>query len=159
MKRLSRAQRERLLQSRWVAVLGTIGLEGQPVLTPVWYLYEGGQLLVRTASDAIKTENIRRDPRVTVCVQDDTPPYRSVTVYGRASVAAPRPGLGPRIARHYLGYIAGKAYERIVVDDVRGEEVTIAIAPEKFVTQDFSDETPAIGKLWLKLKKVLPPAL
>ncbi len=159
MKRLKGRERERFLNGRRVAVLATIGAGGEPVLTPVWYLFEDSRILVRTAKDAAKTLNIERDPRVTVCVQDEAAPYRSVTVYGRASVEAPQPGLGARISRHYLGFVGGKAYERVVENDVRGEEVTIVIAPEKVVSQDFGDETPLIGKVWLRLKKVLPPGL
>ena len=38
--RLSKAEWERFLRGRHVGVLGTIGKDGQPVLTPIWYCIE-----------------------------------------------------------------------------------------------------------------------
>lgn len=41
----------------------------------------------------------------------------------------------------------------------RGQEVTIIITPSRVLTQDFSLETPLIGRVWLRIKRVLPPWL
>lgn len=159
-KRLNGEQRRRFLEGRHVAVLATIGSEGQPVLTPIWYVYEEGRVLMRTSKDSVKARNIERDPRVTVCVQDEAAPYKSVTIHGRAVLEGGRQDLGVKIARRYLGLVGGMAYQRVSADDVQqGEEVTIAVTPEKVLTQDFSAETPVIGKVWLRLKKVLPAGL
>ena len=159
-KRLNGEQKKRFLEGRHVAVLATIGPEGQPVLTPIWYLYEGGRVLMRTSRDSVKARNIERDPRVTVCVQDEAAPYKSVTIHGTAVLEGERLDLGAKIARHYLGLVGGMAYQRVAADEVqRGEEVTIAVTPEKVLTQDFSEETPLVGKAWLRLKKVLPAGL
>ncbi|MEE8384656.1 MAG: TIGR03618 family F420-dependent PPOX class oxidoreductase, partial [Dehalococcoidia bacterium] len=84
--RMSRAEWERFLAERRVAVLATLGPDGEPVLTPIWYLYRDGLLYMRTGRESVKARNVGRDPRVTVCVQDERPPYRSVSVHGRASV-------------------------------------------------------------------------
>jgi PPOX class probable F420-dependent enzyme len=159
-KRLKREEWERFLRGRRVGVLATIGADGAPVLTPVWYLYREARLLVRTGKESVKARNIQRDPRVTVCVQDERPPYASVTVYGRAAVEPDRPGLIGEIARHYLGGIAGAGYVRGVAESVQqSEEITIAVTPERVLTQDFSPDTPAYGRAWLLLKRVLPPWL
>ena len=159
-KRLKREEWERFLRGRRVGVLATISADGAPVLTPVWYLYREGRLLVRTGIESVKARNIQRDPRVTVCVQDERPPYASVTVYGRAAIEPDRPGLINEIARHYLGGIAGAGYVRGVAEGVQqSEEITIAVTPERVLTQDFSPDTPAYGRAWLLLKRVLPPWL
>lgn len=104
-RRLSKTEREAFLRGRHVCVLATIGPDGQPILTPIWYLYRNGRILMRTGAQAIKTLNISRDPRVTVSVQDERPPYKSVTIYGTASIESQQPALGPKIARHYLGCV------------------------------------------------------
>jgi hypothetical protein len=115
---------------------------------------------MRTSKDSVKVRNIERDPRVTVCVQDEDAPYKSVIIHGSAALEDERRNLGVKIARHYLGLVGGMAYQRAAADEVqRGEEVTIVVTPEKMLTQDFSAETPAIGKVWLRLKKVLPAGL
>ena len=159
-KRLNGEQRKRFLEGRHVAVLATIGSQGEPVLTPIWYVYEGGRILMRTSKDSVKAKNVGRDPRVTVCVQDEAAPYKSVTIYGQAVLEGEHQELGARIARRYLGLVGGMAYQRFAADEVQqGEEVTIAITPDKVLTQDFSAETPLAGKVWLRLKKVLPAGL
>ena len=158
--RWKRDRWERFLQGRRVAVLATIGPDGAPVLTPIWYLYRDGRLLMRTGKDSVKAKNIGRDPRVTVCVQDERPPYASITVYGHAAIEPEREGLAGEIARRYLGGVAGAAYVKGTAENIqRSEEITVSVTPERVLTQDFSADTPLYGRAWLALKRVLPPWL
>jgi PPOX class probable F420-dependent enzyme len=158
--RFTKKEWVRFLKQRRVGVLGTIGKDGRPVLTPIWYLYRGGKVLMRTARESVKAQNILRDSRASLCVQDERPPYASVTVYGTISIDDETPGLDYEIAKRYLGAIAGRAYLQIAAENVQqGEEVTLVLTPEKALTQDFSKETPLYANLWLKAKRVLPPDL
>jgi PPOX class probable F420-dependent enzyme len=151
---------ERFLRGRHVAVLGTIAPDGTAVLTPIWYLYRDGVILMRTSARSVKALNIAREPRVTACVQDERAPYKSVTVYGRAEITEERPELGEKMPRHYLGAIGGAAYQRVAASEIeRTEEVTVVITPERVLTQDYSLETPLVGRIWLVAKRVLPPWL
>src|SRR3972149_298749 len=104
-KRMSRAEWERFLAGRHVAVLATLGPDGQPVLTPIWYLHRDGLLYMRTGQESAKAANVNRDPRVTVCIQDERPPNRSVTIRGHASIGTAEEGLDAAIARRYLGAV------------------------------------------------------
>jgi PPOX class probable F420-dependent enzyme len=160
-KRLSKSEVRRFLRGRRVGVLGTVGADGQPVLTPIWYLYKKGNLLMRTSRESVKAQNILRDPRASLCVQDEHPPYASVTVYGTATVEDERPGLAEEMSKRYLGGIAGRAYLQIAANEIEqpGGEVTIVLTPQRTLTQDFSAETPAYAQLWLKAKRFLPPSL
>lgn len=159
-KRMSRGERERFLAGRHVAVLATISPKGEAVLTPIWYLYRDGKIYMRTGLESVKARNVRSDPRVTVCVQDERPPYASLTVYGRASIEPASEGLGAEIARRYLGAVGGAFYVREARQAIeQSEEITLVITPERTLTQDFSPETPLFGKLWLFVKRVLPPWL
>jgi PPOX class probable F420-dependent enzyme len=159
-KRFSKPEIERFLKGRHVAVLGTNSANGAPVLTPIWYIYRDGRILMRTGKESVKTRNIERDPNVTVCVQDERPPYASVTVYGQGSVEPETPGLAKDMATHYLGAVGGQGYLRAAREAIeQSQEVTLVITPERVLTQDFGAETPWFGKLWLTLKRVLPPGL
>ena len=160
-RKLTRGEVDRLLAERRVAVLGTRASDGRAMLAPIWYVHRDGKILMRTAQDSLKAAHIRRDPRVTVCVQDERAPYKSVTVYGTAVVAPSEKGLDVRMARRYLGFVGGFFYlqgARRAVEQ-GATEVTLVVTPERFVTQDFSPETPRVGKLWLLAKRVLPPWL
>jgi PPOX class probable F420-dependent enzyme len=157
---MSRAEWERFLAGRHVAVLATLGPDGQPALTPIWYLYRDGRLFMRTGAESIKARNVGRDQRVTICIQDERPPYKSVTIHGRASIEPEEEGLDAAIARRYLGAVGGAFYLRTAREAVeQSGEVTLAVRPERVVTQDFSQETPLVGRLWLLAKRLLPPWL
>ncbi len=159
-KRLSSQERERFLAGRHVAVLVTIGPDGAPVPTPVWYLYRDGRFYVRTELHAVKTENIQRDPRVSICIQDERPPYRALIAYGRAEVGAGLEWLADAIPQHYLGFVGAIGYRQAAQSQIeRGPEVALLVQPERFVSFDFTAETPLVGRLWLLLKRVLPPWL
>jgi PPOX class probable F420-dependent enzyme len=158
--RLTKKEWVRFLKGRRVGVLGTVGKDGQPVLTPIWYLYRKGKILMRTARESVKAQNILRDPRASLCVQDERPPYASVTLYGTATVEDEMEGLAHDMATHYLGAIAGRAYLQIAAESIQqGSEVTLVLTPERALTQDFSKETPMYAGLWLKAKRILPPQL
>lgn len=160
-KRMSRPERERFLRGRHVAVLVTTAPDGWPVPTPIWYLYRDGLFYFRTGADAVKAENIRRDPRVSVCVQDERPPYKSVTAYGRAEIREESHALERDIPRHYLGLVGAIGYQmtaRAQIEQGAGE-VTLVVRPERLVTSDFTPDTPWFGRLWLLAKRVLPPWL
>lgn len=158
--RMHRADCERFLSQRHVAVLATLGPDGEPVLTPIWYLYRDGLLYMGTGRESVKARNVGRDSRVTVCVQDERPPYRSLTVYGRASIEEADEGLSAEISRRYLGAVAGAAYQRMSRESgQQGASVVLVVRPERVATQDFSADTPLTARLWLLAKRVLPPWL
>ena len=67
------------LQERRFAVLGTLNKDGSPQLTTMWYLLEGDTILMNTKVGRAKERNMRRDPRISVCVPDG---YAYVTISG-----------------------------------------------------------------------------
>lgn len=159
--RLPPPHAERFLRGRHIATLTTINPDGTPLQTPVWYLYQDGLLYIRTSSNSGKVRNIRRDPRVSLCVQDERPPYRGVTVNGTAAVQPEQPELSARMSRHYLGAIAGFFYLRLrTLPEIEDDPDTIVvIEPERKYGWDYRPQTPLVGRLWLGLKRVLPPWL
>jgi PPOX class probable F420-dependent enzyme len=158
---LSPRDAERFLRGRHVGVLTTINPDGSPLQTPVWYHCDDGVIYVRTNSRSAKVRNVRRDPRVSLCVQEERPPYKGVTVRGTASVEADRPELSARMARHYIGAIAATFYLRLrTLREIEDDPDTIlVIAPERKRGWDYTPQTPLVGRVWLALKRVLPPWL
>lgn len=71
------------------AVLATYRADGNPQLSPVMTDIDAdGLAVVSTRETAMKTANLRRDPRVTLCVMSDEFFGRWVQVDGRASVVS-----------------------------------------------------------------------
>jgi len=68
-----------LLQERRFAILGTINKDGSPQLTTMWYLLDGDVILMNTKAGRTKERNMRRDPRISVCIEDG---YSYVTISG-----------------------------------------------------------------------------
>ena len=79
MARALSAKARALLQERRFAVLGTINKDGSPQLTTMWYLLDGDMILMNTKAGRTKEQNMRRDPRISVCIEDG---YSYVTISG-----------------------------------------------------------------------------
>jgi PPOX class probable F420-dependent enzyme len=86
MPELSKEDAHRFLNDQRLAVLGTIRADGRAQLTPVYFAWDGRLLYLSITKTRAKYHNIKRDPRVTLCVLQDTPPYQAVTIYGRAEI-------------------------------------------------------------------------
>ena len=159
--RLSPPQVELFLRGRHIAVLTTINPDGTPLQTPLWYQYQDGVIYVRTNSKSWKCRNIRRDPRISLCVQDERPPYRGVTVTGTAEITPDRPELSAAMSRNYLGAIAGFLYLRLRTRSQIEEDpdTILVIQPERKTGWDYRPQTPLVGRIWLTLKRLLPAGL
>jgi PPOX class probable F420-dependent enzyme len=64
-------------------VLATIGGDGLPQQTVVWYELQGDEIMMNTRRGRAKDRNMLRDPRVSLCVLDG---YRAVTLVGRVTL-------------------------------------------------------------------------
>lgn len=74
-------EQEVLLRRMRNGTLATVGANGGPHLGPVWYLWDGTSIRIRTPASTIKVA----DPRVAFCV-DDQVSGEYLTIYGRAVV-------------------------------------------------------------------------
>ena len=68
------------------AVLATNRRDGAPHISPIWYLYEDGRFLISIGANSVKARNIRRDPRVSLCIDQGHPGGWAVTVDGTAAL-------------------------------------------------------------------------
>ncbi|WP_426503544.1 PPOX class F420-dependent oxidoreductase [Dactylosporangium sp. McL0621] len=65
----------------------TVAADGVPQISPVWYVFDGEDFLFTTGARAAKTRNLRRDPRASLCVADDAPPFAYVEVRGDVTLS------------------------------------------------------------------------
>jgi PPOX class probable F420-dependent enzyme len=68
-----------------IAVVATVNRHGHPHLTPNWYRYDGRLLTLITRTDRLKYRNLRRNPRISVCIYDPPTASNYVVISGTAT--------------------------------------------------------------------------
>ena len=76
-------QYQDLLNKKAFAQLATIMPDGTPQVSPVWFEFDGKNIVINSAKGRVKDRNMRRDPRVGLDIQDPDNPYRHVSIRGR----------------------------------------------------------------------------
>lgn len=118
-----------ILESKGFAHTATIGPNGAPQSTPVWFLWDGGQLRFSLTKTRQKYKNLVRAPHVSLSISDNDNPYRYVEVRGTVSIEEdPEKAFINRISNKYLG----KDYPWNQPDD---ERVVVTVHPTRVVTQ------------------------
>ena len=121
-------------------MLGFVASDGRPLVAPVWFIVDDGQLVFNTGRDTSKGRALDRDPRVVICVDDPHPPYSFVQVQGVATVTEGRQDvldIATRTGARYMG--ADRADEFGRRNAVPGELV-LRVRPTKVITGfDISD--------------------
>lgn len=69
-----------------VATLATIGRDGLPQLTEVWFLYDEGELKISLNTSRLKTRNLLKRPQCSLLILDLENPYRYLEVRGAARI-------------------------------------------------------------------------
>ena len=72
----------KILEGKNFASLATINRDGSPQVSVVWIDYKDNHILINTAKNRIKTNNMKRDPRVSISVTDAKNPYYQITFKG-----------------------------------------------------------------------------
>jgi PPOX class probable F420-dependent enzyme len=95
-----------LLDRSRTAILTTVRADGRPHVTPIWFDLDGDTLVFTTGENTVKGRNMRRDPRVSLCIDDEEPPFHFVVIEGAAELTAEDPDLlywATRIGARYMG--------------------------------------------------------
>ena len=72
-------------ETRAFVYLATSMADGSPQVTPVWFNTSDDFILVNSAEGRLKDKNMRRRPKVALCIQDPTNPYRYLQIRGRVT--------------------------------------------------------------------------
>ncbi|WP_367132129.1 MULTISPECIES: pyridoxamine 5'-phosphate oxidase family protein [Streptomyces] len=135
-------EREHFLAGLHVGVLGVTdtGDGRAPLLVPVWYRYEpGGEVVVQTGRETVKARLLRAAGRFSLCVQDENPPYRYVSVEG--PVTAVNDPVDPvereAIAHRYLDPEEARAYLKSTTGQL-ADDITFRMRPQRWRTANFA---------------------
>jgi PPOX class probable F420-dependent enzyme len=111
--------------------LSWLSASGRPLVAPVWFIVDGDSLVFNTNRATAKGCGLARDPRVSLCVDLEQPPYAFVQVQGEAELSEEPAELlrtATAIAARYMG--AGHAEEFGKRNAVPGELV-VRLRPVK----------------------------
>ena len=107
--------RDFLLGTVRTAKLATVRADGRPHVAPVWYDLDGETFVFMTGEGTVKGRNLRREPRVSLCIDDERPPFHFVIVEGVAELADNDPDLlrwATSIGGRYMGGDQAEAFGR-----------------------------------------------
>ena len=118
------------------AKVAVVRKDGSPLVTPVWFLVDDdGTIVFTTGKRTVKGRALERDPRVSICVEDDEPPFGFVRVDGVAELTEDPAELrlfATRIAERYMGAVRAEEFgER---NSAPGE-IVVRVRPTHTVAQ------------------------
>jgi len=113
--------------------LATVRQDGRPHLVPVWFHMDGDKIVFNTGKGSVKARNMLRDPRVSITVDDQAPPYSFVTVEGTVSISEDREETllwATRIGGRYMGQDRAEEFGK---RNATEGELTVKITPTKIL--------------------------
>ena len=120
------------LQELRFAVLATINHDGTPQITTMWYLLEDdGSILMNTKVGRAKERNMRRDPRISICIEDD---YNFLTINGTVQLID-----DPERAQHDIYRLSAryhgeeKASRQMQEQFSKETRVSLLLTPERVI--------------------------
>lgn len=133
------AERAAFLAELHIGVLAVDRPGKGPIAHPIWYVYDGTDVIISVEAGALKARLLEAAGRATMTVQNEAPPYRYVSVEGPVTLAPAQEGDGydlRAVAVRYLGEEAGAQY----ADSTGGtyDAVTVRLHPERWSTVDYS---------------------
>jgi PPOX class probable F420-dependent enzyme len=119
-----------LTKKKAFASLATVGADGMPQVTPVWFDWDGAHVRVNTAKGRVKDRNMRRSPKVALAIADPDNPYRYVQIRGRVADVT-EAGADAHIDALAKKYTGAEKYGNRKPGEVR---VIFKVAPERVQT-------------------------
>src|ERR1035438_9535182 len=69
-----------------LARIATVRADGSPSVVPVWFIFEGGKVLITPRKHSAFLANVLREPRVAITIDEYQGRYRKVLFEGKAEV-------------------------------------------------------------------------
>jgi PPOX class probable F420-dependent enzyme len=124
-----------LMHSTRTAKAATVQADGRPHVTPIWFALDGDDVIFTTHESSLKARALRRDPRISLCVDDETPPFHYVIIEGTATLSEDLDELlhwATVIGGRYMG--ADRAEEYGKRNGVPGEYL-VRVTPNKILAR------------------------
>jgi len=135
---------QQLLQSQIPARLAYVWTDGTPRVVPIWFHWNGRELVMATPPRAPKLKALAKNPKVSLTIDDNTFPHKVLLIRGTARLEA-LDGIVPEYAiaaERYFGAEQGQGW----VKNLRGmisSMVRITVTPEWVGLLDFQTRFPS----------------
>ena len=135
---------QELLHSKIPARLAYIWTDGTPRVVPIWFHWNGGEIVMATPPKAPKLKALAKNPRVSLTIDDNTFPHKVLLIRGSARLE-PVEGIVPEyeaaaaryfdadLAKGWLGQL------RTLISSM----VRITITPDWVGLLDFQTRFPS----------------
>jgi PPOX class probable F420-dependent enzyme len=112
-----------LMKGTFTGKLATVKEDGSSHVVPIWFVLEKKKsrdrvenIIFTTGSTSVKANNIQRDNRISICIDDQIPPFSFVTIFGTAKIYPYKQKevlkWATEIAERYMGKSNAEAYGR-----------------------------------------------
>ena len=127
MPNLKPEEQQNLLETPGVLLrIAVVREDGSPLVTPIWFIFEDNAIYFTPRAKSEWFKCLRRDPRVALCIDEETLPYRKLLAEGVAELVH---DVGAdagwrdqylRMARRYVDEKSAEAYVSNTTDQPRG---------------------------------------
>ena len=133
-----------LLQSTNVAHLAYVWPDGTPRVTPIWFHWNGEEVVMASPPGMPKIKALKENPDVALTIDGDEWPYKVLLIRGKAKVDLVD-GVAPEYADcavRYFGTEAGEGWTQ-QVDSMFDHMVRFCVQPEWVGVLDFEQRFPS----------------
>jgi PPOX class probable F420-dependent enzyme len=120
--------------------VATLGKDGAPHLTTLWFMVHDGKVMFETYGKSQKVMNLRRDPRIAVLCEkgEDYGELRGVSIQGRAELVESGERLQSLMTalvdHHFPGQSAEKVAE--IAAGMAAKRIVVVVHPDKVISWD-----------------------
>jgi PPOX class probable F420-dependent enzyme len=123
------------------AIAAALRSDGAPQLSPIWFLYENERLYFSILLSSAKYRQLRRDPRIALCIDAGHPDARAVSISGTAELitdeSPERTDLEWRILRRYHETDEdARQYASSI--EAEGPSALVVVSPERIIGWDYN---------------------
>jgi PPOX class probable F420-dependent enzyme len=115
------------------AKIGVVRIDGSPHVVPIWIARDGDQIVFTAGANTVKGKAILRDGRVSLCLDNETPPFDFVTINGTTTTSIDPDEVlewATRIAGRYMGSEQAETYGR---RNAVPPEMVVRVTPSRII--------------------------
>jgi len=135
---------QELLQSKIPARLAYVWTDGTPRVVPIWFHWNGREMVMASPPKAPKLRALAKNPKVAITIDNNEFPHKVLLLRGTVSME-PVKGIVPEYAaaaERYFGSHQGKAWVAKLASMIQ-DMVRITVTPEWVGLLDFKSRFPS----------------